>query len=281
MRTVGLAPALALAGGCNLIWGLDEAALAPDAATVEVDAPPPDAVVCVPTDPHDEDGDGRADECDLCPHLADDADVDADDDGVGDPCDPRPGLPDRLERLITFATEPTGWVFARGTWSHVGDAITQADLNAPTTLAYLDDLALPADATIDVGLLLGESVAGAPPSIGVWGWASAFDATQAEPDGYLCELRRTTSNATFVALDQWSGGTETELEARVFPDTFLAGTRYRLRLTRDRRVACAAHLEITSDRITADDLTHTSGALGVRTSLARVTVEYVAVYVTP
>lgn len=36
----------------------------------------------------DHDGDGRGDECDLCPHIKDEANVDADKDGIGAACDP-------------------------------------------------------------------------------------------------------------------------------------------------------------------------------------------------
>lgn len=48
---------------------------------------------------HDEDGDGRADTYDVCPHLADDG-TDSDGDFVGDACDPQPAL--GLQRWILF-----------------------------------------------------------------------------------------------------------------------------------------------------------------------------------
>lgn len=38
----------------------------------------------------DHDRDGRGDECDLCPHIASEADADGDADGIGDACDPEP-----------------------------------------------------------------------------------------------------------------------------------------------------------------------------------------------
>jgi hypothetical protein len=41
---------------------------------------------------HDEDGDGVADACDVCPTVADANQLDGDRDGVGDACDPRPAI---------------------------------------------------------------------------------------------------------------------------------------------------------------------------------------------
>lgn len=54
---------------------------------------------------HDEDGDGRSDAIDLCPHVADD-NADTDGDRVGDACDPNPTT--ATEKLAVFATMTPG-----------------------------------------------------------------------------------------------------------------------------------------------------------------------------
>lgn len=59
---------------------------------------------------HDEDRDGVGDTCDVCPHLANPAQLDGDGDGVGDECDPHPGAPgDRITLFDAFVTRDPGW----------------------------------------------------------------------------------------------------------------------------------------------------------------------------
>ncbi len=58
-----------LLAGCDLVYGL-EGRLPPEAQ------------------PGDEDGDGRLDENDACPHIANESDVDLDVDGIAAECDP-------------------------------------------------------------------------------------------------------------------------------------------------------------------------------------------------
>jgi hypothetical protein len=71
--------------------------------------------------PHDEDGDGFDDACDVCPNVIDAAQSDADDDKVGDACDPAPTLAkQRVWFFDPFIAEPSsrwnstaqvGWQF--------------------------------------------------------------------------------------------------------------------------------------------------------------------------
>lgn len=72
---------------------------------------------------HDEDGDGIADACDVCPHVPDPGQLDSDGDGVGDACDPEPLVP--RQRLELFATlqgsdQPLA---VTGTWTQAADSI--------------------------------------------------------------------------------------------------------------------------------------------------------------
>jgi hypothetical protein len=56
---------------------------------------------------HDEDGDGFDDACDVCPWVADPAQLDSDGDGVGDACDPNPTAPtEQLARFDSFVAQP-------------------------------------------------------------------------------------------------------------------------------------------------------------------------------
>ena len=71
---------LGLLGGCDIVLGLEERPA------------PPDFIHESRT--HDDDGDGKVDALDLCPHLANGETRDFDHDGIGDSCDPHPKNPD-------------------------------------------------------------------------------------------------------------------------------------------------------------------------------------------
>ncbi|HUS30893.1 MAG TPA: thrombospondin type 3 repeat-containing protein, partial [Kofleriaceae bacterium] len=73
---------------------------------------PIDARPCTPVG-HDEDGDGIDDACDVCPHIADAAQLDSDGDSVGDVCDPEPTV--GRQQLVMFdpftTLDPQRWTF--------------------------------------------------------------------------------------------------------------------------------------------------------------------------
>lgn len=105
MRAAAL---LLVATGCNQIFGLDEPSGGGgggrvDAGPIAIDAL--DAAPCVGAG-QDEDGDGVADVCDLCPYRSGDQ-GDSDGDGVGDDCDPSGAAKHRLVAYYPF-TELTG-----------------------------------------------------------------------------------------------------------------------------------------------------------------------------
>ena len=127
--------ALVLAAGCSRLAGIGGGFVPPDAEIesndedanpVSVDAstagwptqgnvsPKPCLVAA------DEDGDGRADDCDNCPIDANLSQVDQDTDGIGDVCDPHPDY--AIERLAyysgfngTLGSEGTK-IGSAGTW---------------------------------------------------------------------------------------------------------------------------------------------------------------------
>lgn len=92
--------------------GRDASPIDDDAGSA--DAPPPDALPCVPVG-HDDDGDGLDDACDLCPQLADASEqMDVDGDHIGNACDIAATVDTRT--LFDPFTQVTGkWVFYSGT----------------------------------------------------------------------------------------------------------------------------------------------------------------------
>ena len=87
---------IALLAGCDLVFTIDEPKVIPSESTT-----------------NDEDGDGRVDAADLCPHVRDDLGIDRDGDAIGDDCDPDPARehdryffafaePRDLERVTTL-----------------------------------------------------------------------------------------------------------------------------------------------------------------------------------
>jgi hypothetical protein len=123
------------------------------------DGPPngSDAAPCVASDPHDEDGDGVADQCDGCPQLANAAATDTDHDTIPDACDPHPARAgDVLVTFETFATAsgapPNGWLPRGGgsanDWTSSGDELRVTSGNDTHLLVF--DTGSP-NHTIDVG----------------------------------------------------------------------------------------------------------------------------------
>ena len=76
----------------------------------------------VPSNGHDEDGDGIQDAFDNCPQLANADQKDTDGDRVGDICDPEPNNPRQSILLFSPMTGPdpsytaTGWTFGSDSW---------------------------------------------------------------------------------------------------------------------------------------------------------------------
>lgn len=127
VRTVALAGAVVLAGCGRVGFGA-------------VDDGPADALAG-----HDEDGDGIADAVDVCPFLADPAQLDGDGDGVGDACDPEPAIGRQSWLVFTpmlpsdsvFMPGPPDWTAETDAWKHVDDGTT-ATLVSEMPLADVD-----------------------------------------------------------------------------------------------------------------------------------------------
>ncbi len=133
MRARWLTCALALAG-CDVVFRLDH--LSPgmtDAGSRDGDGPDAPPVQPCANGMHDEDLDGIADGCDVCPGIPDPDQADADEDGVGNACDPSAATQHEIELFLSFANDPQGWTLVSGNWSNDGESMVY---NTPNEQIY-------------------------------------------------------------------------------------------------------------------------------------------------
>ncbi len=131
---------------------------------------------CVDRAGHDEDSDGVADGCDVCPQVPDTEQADSDGDGVGDVCDPGLGA----QRLVFF--DP--FLDARSEWTFdarmmfLGDSVTLpgADANIVVQL-----LGAPDRSVLEVA---GRAIGGGDASRQI----AIHIGEQVGPQNYYCEL---------------------------------------------------------------------------------------------
>jgi hypothetical protein len=138
------------------------------------DAKPDIAAACLVG--HDEDGDGIADTCDNCPHIANADQADADGDGVGDVCDPNPASPrESIAFFDSFTTRRPEWTFTFASPTFVNDQLVTNAAGTET------DMVIAIAATNDVFAFAGH-IGTAGPNVAV-----KFHVLAATPDLY-CEL---------------------------------------------------------------------------------------------
>ena len=93
---------------------------------------PHDGAIC---SGHDEDNDGVADSCDVCPHVAD-TQVDGDGDTVGDACDPEPAIARQsIVFFDPFTSLTPGWTALDGLESVANDELVLRGLGGVSRLA--------------------------------------------------------------------------------------------------------------------------------------------------
>lgn len=92
--------------------------------------------------PHDEDGDGIDDACDVCPNVSDPAQADSDGDKVGDACDPAPAIAkQRVWFFDSFEQDPTSrWVLSPEASWQSGEVVftPSAGIHRPQTEPNID-----------------------------------------------------------------------------------------------------------------------------------------------
>ncbi len=120
---------LVLLAGCDVVFRIDRlsATDAGPGSSDAIDAPPVEPCAA---GMHDEDHDGHADKCDLCPGIADDQ-SDADGDGVGNACDPNDIAPHELALFLPMADDPQGWTPVEGGWTRDGESMVCATTGDP------------------------------------------------------------------------------------------------------------------------------------------------------
>lgn len=125
MRARWLTCALALAG-CDIVFRLDQLSpVTTDAGSRDGDSDGPDAAPVQPCagSMHDEDGDGVADKCDVCPGIPDPDQTDSDGDGVGNACDPSASVMHEIALFLSFHSDPEGWTLVSNNWSNDGESM--------------------------------------------------------------------------------------------------------------------------------------------------------------
>jgi hypothetical protein len=71
---------------------------------------------------HDEDGDGVPDLGDVCPHVADSAQLDSDGDKVGDACDEQPMAPNQTWAFFAPMSDSESLMGTLAQWTKLGDS---------------------------------------------------------------------------------------------------------------------------------------------------------------
>jgi hypothetical protein len=202
--------------------GGDDMAHAADLAQ-SVDASSPDGGGCIGGTP-DEDGDGRANACDLCPADSDPTPVDTDGDGLPDACDPDPST--KTNALLYF--EP--FDVDSGHWSGA-NAITQSYINIDTqtvgtTSATNSSDMLPVNVRVQTIIFPVSEHGNGGGDTGIF---IGTNANVNQADGAFCAL--TWNNASPDTLDLYKVTNGTfSVPATQQLATNLQNTTYRIRL---------------------------------------------------
>jgi hypothetical protein len=113
----GLVTLLVGLSACDDVFGLER-------HDRVIDAPHPiDTVDGTVLANHDEDSDGKDDNIDVCPNVADSEQADSDGDGVGDDCDPFPGQGGDRRYYFSTLQGFADWNVVVGDWTQAVDAV--------------------------------------------------------------------------------------------------------------------------------------------------------------
>lgn len=272
VRARWLTCALALAG-CDVVFRLDRLSTSTtDASAVDGDGPDAPPVQPCAGGTHDEDHDGIADACDVCPGIPDDQ-ADADNDGVGDACDPSSAVPHDIALFLSFASDPQGWSKISGSWVNDGESMVY---DAPSFQNY--------------GIMIYQGVMPEPPFVLEYHYKlnaipnevssiSVILDSDSTGHGVTCGYVRANSPLEDLVRSTYGAATKS---AETAIDPVSVG-EYRVIATYDRDTTLGCSL-------TADDSSTsgaaplglpsppTAGTLGFRSMLLDVRLDYVAIY---
>jgi hypothetical protein len=188
---------------------------------------PPDLAGCIGGSP-DEDQDGRANFCDLCPDDSDPTPADTDGDGLPDACDPDPGT--KTNTLLYFDPMDT----ASGHWSTPNTLIANSYMTLDTMgqsilLSNNGVDTVPTDARVQAHIFLKAIYTGTPFSdAGIYVGNNA-NPTAATAEGVLCTLDYHGGSGTNT-LDIYPVHQGTLQAPTTTPQQFVSAM-YRMRLT--------------------------------------------------
>lgn len=233
---VGTTAGNVVASGCNrleaLLAGLpgpaDGSGLPPADGFVPPDLAGVDLAGCVGTTP-DEDADGRADFCDLCPADFDPEPIDSDRDGLPDACDPDPSQP--ANSLLYF--EPFN--ADNGQWSG-GFPITSSYLdlstdNSPTGFQVSGNgsTSLPSGVRVQTSVYSPVAIVGSASDVGIF-LGNSPNPGGGSTNGMLCAMvYDQQARVSTLQLQEVQNGTVTS--TAMMPVNFMNQVSYRLRLT--------------------------------------------------
>ncbi len=259
--------------GCNRL----QATLATPAAGSDLASAADLGKACGPGSP-DEDGDGIADDCDLCPADADFSTTNSDGDSLPDACDPDSAKAGNVARLF----DPLNAAGSRwsGPATFAGGEMVLSSTRDLVAASNGGDV-LAANLSVEVWLQAAYflTVRGVP----IVGQIGVFVGDAADPvaatAGMLCVLTHGAQGSDSLDLYRFSGGTATLRTTIALSPLFATTTTYRLRLEeRNGAFRCEAASNGLPTTVVTDTVAAPSGGYHLSLVAAGTEAHFAAVF---